>query len=211
MAGELEKPDLKEKYCNKCEETFDISEFSFLKTKNAYDSSCKTCNKIREKKRRVEFKDEINARRKEIRKPLTAYQKLKTILRNRLISIVKSYNKSDKYLPLVGCNRKFFREWYEYHFELEPEKGMTWDNHGSVWHNEHVVACYHFDLEDEDEKEQCFLWKNLKPELIENNLSKGEKRDHDDEEAQRQKVNDFLKIMDGKKNKNKKSKVQIRS
>ncbi|AGD92421.1 intron encoded hypothetical protein [Megavirus lba] len=40
---------------------------------------------------------------------------------------------------------------------------MTWENHGSYWHFDHVKPCASFDLSNDDEILKCYNWTNYQP------------------------------------------------
>lgn len=189
--GDFVKPDIESKECTKCGEEKDISEFTYYKNKNVYDSSCKGCNALRERERRAKKKDEINARRRQIKKPLTIQQKVKHNLRKRLNGFVKKRNKKNLYSDLLGCELSFLMKWFEYIFELDKHLKMTWENYGDSWHIDHVTPCDSFDLEIKENQEKCFHWTNLCPVLKEYNLEKGNKIVKIDIEKQKSRVEKF--------------------
>jgi hypothetical protein len=133
LSGQLKKPNIKEKKCTKCGKTQDISEFSFRKIRNVYESACKTCNTNRERVRRSIHSAKINARRKVIRKPLTAEQKLTNNLRKRVNGFIENRNGKNLYLKLLGCDKQFLMKWFEYNFELDDTLDMNWNNYGNHW------------------------------------------------------------------------------
>ncbi len=61
--GELEKPDVVEKLCAKCDTLKSVLEFSFDISGNNYDSRCKTCNRTISRENYEQQKDYINLRR----------------------------------------------------------------------------------------------------------------------------------------------------
>lgn len=95
--------------------------------------------------------------------------KTKCILRARLRSCIKS--KSNMSSVLLGCSIEQFMDWIEYQFDHH----MIWENHGSYWHFDHVIPCSSFNLVNENEIEQCFNWKNIRPLEAKMNLSKNNK------------------------------------
>jgi hypothetical protein len=208
LAGQLEKPKINEKTCTKCSLTKDISNFTFRKTRNIYESVCKECNTMREREHRRLKKGEINARRKEIRKPLTNEQKIKRDLRFEIIRCIKDINFMDTYIELTDCDSDFLAKWFEYNFELDEQSGMSWDNYGSHWHIDHVTPCASFDMTDEDEQKKCFHWTNLSPVLKEYNLSKGSKIKPIDRIKQDIRIKKFLKKIEEDDILNKKYKMK---
>lgn len=120
-------------------------------------------------------KDKINARRRiytKKRRENDPVFKLRQTLRNRICDAVKRANtkKANHTMELIGCCPKFIKAWLEHQFEL----GMTFENHGSLWHIDHVKPCASFNLLDEEEQKICFNWKNLRPLIGDENLSKGD-------------------------------------
>lgn len=61
------------------------------------------------------------------------------------------------------------------HLESLFMPGMTWANHGTVWHIDHVYPCSRFDLKNPAERNKCFSIENLQPLWSRDNLQKGNK------------------------------------
>lgn len=97
--------------------------------------------------------------------------KLRVNITNRMKSVMKGKRKCNKTLYLLGCTLEFLNKWLSYQFT----SGMSFDNHGSVWHIDHVIPCSIFNLENEDHQRLCFNWKNLRPMLARDNLIKNNK------------------------------------
>jgi hypothetical protein len=92
--------------------------------------------------------------------------KLSVNLRNRIKKFLKGETKSNK---LIGCSIDFFKKWLEYNFT----SNMNFDNYGSVWHMDHVIPCSLFNLENDNEKNYCFNWTNIRPYDSIKNMSRG--------------------------------------
>lgn len=90
------------------------------------------------------------------------------LLRGRLRNALGGTAKSDSTKALLGCNWYQFQEWMRYQFL----PGMTWANHGKVWHLDHVIPIAAFDLRIADEQQKCFHWTNFQPLYAEDNLRK---------------------------------------
>lgn len=95
--------------------------------------------------------------------------KLKHNLRSRLRKFVK--NRSRSALKYLGCDIKFLIGYFEGKFK----DGMTWENHGKVWHIDHILPCRSFNLSKESEIQKCFHYTNLQPLFISENLLKSDK------------------------------------
>jgi len=92
-------------------------------------------------------------------------------LRNKYHTKMKFYlftSKKNEYYNLIGTYPELFRK----HIESKFKNGMTWDNYGS-WHIDHIKAVYYFNLENEEEVNQCFNYLNLQPLDAIDNLKKG--------------------------------------
>lgn len=96
--------------------------------------------------------------------------KFKKILRARLIEVLKQNTKTDTTLNLLGCNIDEFKKWIEYQFDAN----MTWENHGTYWHIDHVKPCSIFNFANEEDQKICFCWKNLRPMRCLDNIKKGD-------------------------------------
>lgn len=192
--GDFEKPDIQSKVCNECKEEKEIIKFTYRRTRNVYDSKCKDCNKIREANRRKGNGPKINARRREIQKPLTVEIRIVSSLRKRLNGIVKSRKGKNMYLNLLGCSKEFLFKWFEYIFSLDKHLGMNWSNYGTIWQIDHITPCASFNLLDPNEQKKCFHWTNLCPVLKPYNLSKQAKIISTDQIKQNVRVNDFEKL-----------------
>jgi hypothetical protein len=62
-------------------------------------------------------------------------------------------------------------KWFEFNFSNE----MNWDNHGDVWHIDHVLPVSKFDFNNQSDIETCFDWKNCIPLSKTENLKKNNK------------------------------------
>ena len=93
--------------------------------------------------------------------------KISLAYRNRVKKIVKGQLNTSS-ISLLGCNVPTFMEWIESQFV----EGMTFENHGSVWHLDHVIPCSKFDNCIETERLRCFNWSNIQPLFGAINLKK---------------------------------------
>lgn len=69
----------------------------------------------------------------------------------------------------TGTSFEQVAEWLGYNFTTE----MTWENHGSMWHLDHVIPVARWDLTDLEQVDMCFNWKNISPLSGSENREKG--------------------------------------
>ena len=168
--------------CQICSKTKECSEF-YVSTRHVsgYFKDCKLCtiNKRNNKgnnprfKRTKEYMIAYNKKRK-----LDPNYKLKYAIRSNLHSHIRRIEnlvKSKRTLKYVGCSLDFLRTWFEFQFN----ENMSWANHGTYWHIDHINPCSSFDLTDDDMLNECYNWSNLRPLHFSENLSKGDKIDND--------------------------------
>jgi len=103
---------------------------------------------------------------KERRQTDPAY-KMSIVLRNRFRKFYKGITVSSSFIDLIGCVYQNYLKWIEFSFD----SNMSWENHGDVWHIDHVLLCYLFNHEDENDRKICFNWKNTRPLLTKKNLA----------------------------------------
>ena len=115
--------------------------------------------------------DEVEAYRKSVEiRAIKKEQKVQSLvasLRARIKSVIK-LGHSGSSLELLGCTPEFVRS----HIESQFRNGMTWDNHGAVWHIDHIIPVSAFDLTSEEGCRLAFNWANLRPLFAEDNLKK---------------------------------------
>lgn len=116
-------------------------------------------------------KDRIRKYRKEKRNKNPS-DRLIINLRRRTLLALKGKCKSANTMVLLGINDLEFL-WK--HLEKSFKPGMTRENHGKVWHVDHIIPCASFDLMDPDQQKKCFHYSNLQALFVHENLSKGSK------------------------------------
>ena len=112
--------------------------------------------------------------------------KISIACRNRIKKLVKGTHKTS---TLIDCSKDILMEWLKSNFTSE----MTFENHGSYWHIDHVIPCKHFDLTNEKQLKMCFHWSNLQPLKASTNLSKKDTLNKEEINNHWLKVNDFIK------------------
>ena len=81
---------------------------------------------------------------------------------------IKKYQKTFDYL---GCTIEEFKNKLVSKFN----KGMTWDNYGSLWYIDHIVPVSSFDFNHEESQRICFHYSNMQPLLAIDNMKKRNK------------------------------------
>lgn len=97
--------------------------------------------------------------------------KLRHTLRSQLLKALNGLSKTNSAIKYLGCSIEFYKGYMEAKFR----DGMSWENHGKVWHIDHIIPCNSFDLAIELNREKCFHYTNMQPLLVHENLSKGDK------------------------------------
>jgi hypothetical protein len=90
-------------------------------------------------------------------------------IRSPMIAFMK--RKSDRFNPRYGTTSNEFRS----HIEKQFKRKMTWENHGKVWHLDHIMPLSKFDLNDRNQVLIACNWQNFQPLLARENLSKSDK------------------------------------
>lgn len=90
-------------------------------------------------------------------------------------------------MEYLGCTGQHLKDWILFCFEDD----MAMENHGDVWHVDHVIPVSTFDLESEDQVIMCFNWQNLSPLKAEINLSKNNRLIRDQISRHFQRLEDF--------------------
>jgi len=96
-------------------------------------------------------------------------EKFKRNIRSRIHMALKK-NKDMHTIKYLGCTSPEYLDWilkYDVNYNLE--------NHGNVWHIDHVIPLSRFDLDDKEEQLVAFNWRNTMPLLAKENLAKNKK------------------------------------
>lgn len=93
-------------------------------------------------------------------------------LRRRLGLAFKSAGaeKTQSTFKLTGCTKEELRQ----HLVSQFREDMTLENHGEVWHIDHIRPCASFDLSDPNQAILCFHYSNLQPLFVDENLRKSD-------------------------------------
>jgi hypothetical protein len=85
--------------------------------------------------------------------------------------LYRHINKIKRTEEYLGINTYIIKKWFEFCFD----ENMNWNNHGDYWHIDHVLPIANFNLQNQNDIDICFNWKNLMPIQKEINLIKGNK------------------------------------
>lgn len=136
-----------------------VMEGARIAARKVYWGDPKKANLIRTGYNKKQYVDDIN-------------YKLRVLLRSRLQKALLpgGAKKSGSTEKLLGCPLWHLMA----HFDFLFKPGMTWANHGPVWHIDHIKPCAKFDLTDPEQQKACFHWTNLQPLFAEENLRKSD-------------------------------------
>jgi hypothetical protein len=98
--------------------------------------------------------------------------KIATSIKRRVLLALKGKYKAAPSLKLTGAPSWEF-VWK--HLESTFKEGMTKENHGTIWHIDHIIPCSSFDLTKPEEQLKCFNYTNLQALFVFENLSKSNK------------------------------------
>jgi len=123
-------------------------------------------------------KAEVQAKaiiKEKIRYYYDPYFNLVRRLRARVRGALKGHIKSAPTMQLVGCTREFFKSYFESNFS----EGMTWELYmsGDI-HIDHIIPLDSFDMNNPNEQQICFNWRNLWPMWEPDNIRKSNKLVH---------------------------------
>jgi hypothetical protein len=139
------------------------------------------------------YKPKRNARNKERR--ITDLDYLITqLFRSRIYDVLNRHNISMTCkIKALGINKLLYLIWLEFQFTGE----MTWENQGSYWHIDHVIPCASFTFTSRDDPAiyECFNWKNTRPMVATDNLSKGDTVDLQEIARHQMIVEEFIEAM----------------
>lgn len=188
------------KKCGECQTWRPLSDFYKRKSVDGYRKECRFCflgdcrdrytrdRVIIQKRNKVyheAHKNEINQYKSQWQKDNKEKRRIRlneryqnepnfriaVNLRSRVLKAIENNQKAGSTLELLGCSVDFFKLYLESKFTPE----MSWGNHGSVWHIDHIKPCAKFDLSKPEEQRVCFHYKNMQPLFAYENMSKKDK------------------------------------
>jgi hypothetical protein len=120
----------------------------------------KKINKLYNRRYKIRYKEDPNF-------------KIAKNLRNRMNKIFKGISKSTNTLELMGVSS--VKE-IKNHIEKQFKPGMAWTNYCfKVWHIDHILPLFSFDLTKPECQRSAFHYTNLRPLWSKENLKKGKK------------------------------------
>lgn len=147
---------------------------------------CKDCTKKRDKLKDKE-KEKIRRRAKYLKhkdkeiardnlykakrcKIDPGFKMLRNIRRRHLQAVkAAGSNKTFRTTDLLGCTAEELKQHIENQFIIN----MSWDNHGSVWHIDHIYPLALVDWNNHEQVKQVCNYRNLQPLLAVENIRKG--------------------------------------
>jgi hypothetical protein len=149
--------------CIKCNVEKSVDNYIKRNDSGRYRNECKDCKKIIISNY---YTNTYNQKRVERRKTDTLYR-LRLNHRSHINKYIFSKNQSS--IRYLGCNTEMLKKWLEFNFDEE----MSWDNYGTMWTIDHILPLSLFDLNNKENQNVAFSWKNLQP--LKDNFSKGNK------------------------------------
>jgi hypothetical protein len=101
---------------------------------------------------------------------LEPWFRLRSLLRNRQWYLLHRSKRAGSFVRDIGCDSKFLL----HHITSQFTAGMTMDNHGTVWHLDHIYPLSKADLTDRVQFLAAANWRNLRPMLGPENLEKSD-------------------------------------
>lgn len=202
-----------QRFCNNCiykRKTARVNAWKERNKEKTHEYNVKYNSEHKEKmhehntKYKRDHKEEIKQYKRDHKEEILAYRrkynadrcardpayKLSLAIRTRTLDVIKGKGYSDKAVTLLDCSIQDLTLWLSYQFTDD----MTMENHGTVWHVDHVIPCSKFNLALQHEREKCFHWSNLQPLKIEHNLQKGNKTSVGEQQNQLDKIENFIQI-----------------
>lgn len=102
------------------------------------------------------------------------FYKIKRAIGSRMRRSLRGKKEWSRWQDMLGYSVDDLKR----HIERQFKPGMTWDNHGTVWHIDHIVPLSAFKITSVDDPALKVCWglPNLRPLWANENLKKGGKR-----------------------------------
>jgi hypothetical protein len=128
--------------------------------KNNEAFRAKVLLKDKNKNREVSYK----AQKNRYNDPINRFIRVQ---RSRITIALK--NKQKHSIEYLGCDSEQYFNWLKYNFN----ENYNFENYGEIWHIDHVIPIYTFNLNNENEQLLALNWRNTTPLLASDNLKKG--------------------------------------
>ena len=167
----------KKKYCEENKQEIAIYKKEYYednKEKIKYNSKLyyeENKEKMKEYSRQHRSKPETkhrNNERSKTRRQTDLNYKMACYLRNRMNMAIRNGQKAGSAVTDLGISIETFNMYIEAQFE----DGMTWENHGTLWHIDHIKPLCEFDLTDREQFLEAANWMNQRPLWKKDNLKK---------------------------------------
>jgi hypothetical protein len=161
------------KYCNKVisKDNFRHNRLKCIDCEKLYGREYRQSDEGKEKTQ--QWIDENRERLRQLTREWTRYKldndpsfKFMKVVRSRIRSALEHKQMSS--IQYLGCNSVEYYNWIEYNMDDR----YNIDEHGKVWHIDHVIPLAQFDLTDEKEQLLAFNWRNTSPLEAKENLQK---------------------------------------
>ena len=102
--------------------------------------------------------------------------RLKKIIRCRVYGAIKQSTNAKPRMPkrtteMLGCSIQKMKS----HLQKQFKRGMTWENHGTHWHVDHIVPLCEFDFTNPIQSALATHYTNLQPLWAKDNLMKSDR------------------------------------
>jgi hypothetical protein len=173
------------KFCSVCKNEKDIDLFYKRKSsKDLHSNQCMACKKEINKKYYEDNSDILKPYQKEYRKNNRKKINEYFVNRRKKDNLFRlRYYFSNQFRDFIRGNKKkdiikyldYNFDQLRFHIENQFHSGMSWDNYGIYWSIDHIIAQSYYNYLDEEDIKKCWNLRNLRPLLIEENISKNNK------------------------------------
>jgi hypothetical protein len=191
---EREKIEIIEKECNKCNQKKTLEEFHKLSSSlDGRRTMCKICSlenmktykvspeaKKRAKERKRKYRQNPKVKENRNKKEKERYEKdihykLRLLISGAVNKAIKRQNNRKDGSTLK--NLPYSMEDLKRHLEQQFDEKMNWENHGSVWHIDHIIpqSLLPYDSFLHPNFLKCWCLENLQPLYVLENLKKSNK------------------------------------
>jgi hypothetical protein len=155
--------------CSRCRVEKDLNEYSSDRSSDdGKNHNCRSCSREYCKQWNINNRNHKNNYRAN-EYATNPQLRIANLMLSRLNKFIKKGIYSARTEQLIGCPRQVLLDWIAFNLE----EGMTFTNHGSLWHFDLVIPFKAFDLTNEDELRAAMHYSNLKPCIKDMNWRKG--------------------------------------